>query len=138
MKVTRSCLSLCNPIESVAHSAPLSMEFSRQEYWRGLPFPSPGDLSEPRIKPGSPALQADSLPCQIQKIIYCMILFLQHCRRGKTIRTETQLVHDRDPGKWEGRDHKRAWEILWDSGNILYMLVIQLYIFVKIQITVHL
>ena len=41
--------------------APLSMEFSRQEYWSGLPFPSPGDLSNPGIKPGSPALQADSL-----------------------------------------------------------------------------
>ena len=37
------------------------MEFSRQEYWSGLPFPSPGDLPDPEIKPGSPALQADSL-----------------------------------------------------------------------------
>ena len=37
------------------------MEFSRQKYWLGLPFPSPGDLPNPRIKPGSPALQADSL-----------------------------------------------------------------------------
>ena len=40
--------------------APLSMEFSRQEYWSGLPFPSPGDLPYPGIKHGSPALQADS------------------------------------------------------------------------------
>ena len=47
---------------TVACQAPLSMEFSRQEYWGGLPFPSPGDLPNPRIKPGSPALQADSLP----------------------------------------------------------------------------
>ena len=38
------------------------MEFSRQEYWNGLPFPSPGDLSDLRTKPRSPALQADSLP----------------------------------------------------------------------------
>ena len=38
------------------------MEFSRQEYWRGLPFPSPGDLPNPGMEPGSPALQADSLP----------------------------------------------------------------------------
>ena len=37
------------------------MGFSRQEYWSGLPFPSPGDLSDPRTEPGSPALQADSL-----------------------------------------------------------------------------
>ena len=41
------------------------MGFSRQEYWRGLPFPSPGDLSDPGIKPGSPALQADSLPTEL-------------------------------------------------------------------------
>ena len=42
--------------------APLSMEFSRQEYWWGMPFPSPGDLPDPGIEPGSPVLQADSLP----------------------------------------------------------------------------
>ena len=45
---------------TVAHQVPLSMEFSRQEYWSGLPFPSPGDLPDPGIEPGSPALQADS------------------------------------------------------------------------------
>ena len=44
------------------NQAPLSMEFSRQKYWSGLPFPSPGDLSDPGIEPGSPTLQADSLP----------------------------------------------------------------------------
>ena len=44
-----------------AHQAPLSMKFSRQEYWSGLPFPSPGDLLNPRIKLLSPTLQADSL-----------------------------------------------------------------------------
>ena len=59
--VAQSCLTLCDPW-TVAHQAPLSMEFSRQEYWSGLPFPSPGDLSNPGIKAGSPALQADSLP----------------------------------------------------------------------------
>ena len=49
---------------TVAHQAPLSMEFSRQEYWSGLPFPSPGDLLDPGIEPGSPALQADALPSE--------------------------------------------------------------------------
>ena len=44
-----------------AHQAPLSMEFSRQEYWSGLPFPFPGGLPNPEIKPGFPTLQADSL-----------------------------------------------------------------------------
>ena len=47
---------------TVAHQAPLSMGFSRQEYWSGLPSPSPGHLPNPAIEPVSPALQTDSLP----------------------------------------------------------------------------
>ena len=50
---------------TVAHQAPLSMGFSRQEYWSGLPFPLPGDLPDPGIKSGSPALEADSLPSEV-------------------------------------------------------------------------
>ena len=46
---------------TVALQAPLSMGFSRQEYWSGLPFPSPGDLPNPGIEPGPPAFQADTL-----------------------------------------------------------------------------
>ena len=46
---------------TVAHQAPLSMGFSRQEYWSGLPFPAPGDLPDPGIEPMSLAWQADSL-----------------------------------------------------------------------------
>ena len=46
---------------TVAHQAPQSMGFSRQQYWSGLPFPSPGDLPDPGIEPGSPPLQADAL-----------------------------------------------------------------------------
>ena len=46
---------------TVAHQAAPSMEFSRREYWSGLPFPSPGDLPDPGIEPRTPALQADSL-----------------------------------------------------------------------------
>ena len=49
---------------TVSYKAPLSMEFSRQEYWSGLPFPSPGDLPDPGIEPRSPALQADALPSE--------------------------------------------------------------------------
>ena len=62
--VAKSCPTLATPW-TVAHQAPPSMEFSRQEYWSGLPFPSPGDLSDPGIKPGSPALQGDSLPSEL-------------------------------------------------------------------------
>ena len=46
---------------TVAHQGPSSMGFSRQEYWTGVPFPSPEDLPDPGIEPGSPALQADAL-----------------------------------------------------------------------------
>ena len=49
---------------TVAHQASLSMEFSRQEYWSGLPFVFPGDLTNPGMEPGSPELQADSLPSE--------------------------------------------------------------------------
>ena len=49
---------------TVAYQAPQSMGFSRQEYWSGLPFPSPGDLPNPGIEPGSPTLQADALPSE--------------------------------------------------------------------------
>ena len=63
--VAKSCSTLATPW-TVAHQAPLSMGFSRQEYWSGLPFPSPEDLPNLGIEPGSPALQADSLPTELQ------------------------------------------------------------------------
>ena len=56
-----SCVPLFVTRWTVAHQAPPSMGFFRQEYWSGLPFPSPGDLSDPGIEPRSPALQADAL-----------------------------------------------------------------------------
>ena len=49
---------------TVAYQVPPSIRFSRQECWSGLPFPSPGDLPDPGIEPGSPALQADALPSE--------------------------------------------------------------------------
>ena len=50
----QSCPALCDPMDCVACQAPLSMEFSKQEYWSGLPFPIPGDLPDPGIEPMSP------------------------------------------------------------------------------------
>ena len=55
--------------QTVADQAPPSMGFSRQEYWSGLPFPSPGDLSNPGIKPGSPTLHADSLSTETPSVV---------------------------------------------------------------------
>ena len=64
MLVAQLCPTLCDPMDFIAYQVPLSIEFSKREYWSGLSFPSPGDLPDPRIKPGSPALQADSLPSE--------------------------------------------------------------------------
>ena len=57
--LAQSCPTLCDPMD--CSQGPLSMGFTRQEYWSVLPFPSPGDLPDTGIKPGSPALQAGSL-----------------------------------------------------------------------------
>ena len=62
--VVKSCSTLATPW-TVAYQVPPSMGFSRQEYWSGLPFPSPGDRPNPGIEPESPALQADSLPTEL-------------------------------------------------------------------------
>ena len=64
MLVTQWCPTLCDPILWPARI--LSLGFSGQEYCSGLPFPSPEDLPDLGIEPGSPALQADSLPSELQ------------------------------------------------------------------------
>ena len=71
------CLVLCDSW-TVAHQAPLSMEFSRREYWRGLPFP--GDLTDPEIEPTSPALADSFFP-------------LRHLGKSKSMKTEPSLYH---------------------------------------------
>ena len=76
--VTKSCLTLCDPMDC---QISLSLEFSRQEYWKGLPFPSPGDLPDPGIEPKSSTLEADTLTfeppgrninCHHQKILHVL------------------------------------------------------------------
>ena len=62
--VAKLCPTLATPW-TVAHQAPLPMGFSRQEYWSGFPCPPPEDLPNPGTEPGSPALQADSLPTEL-------------------------------------------------------------------------
>ena len=74
--VTKLCPTLAM-LWTVARQAPLSIGFSRQGYWSGLPFPSPGDLPNPGIEPWSPALRADSLPTELQgKTDHQVALFL--------------------------------------------------------------
>ena len=64
-EIAQSCLTLATPWTE-AYQAPPSMGFSRQEYWGGLPFPSPGDLPNPGTESRSPTLQADSLTAEPQ------------------------------------------------------------------------
>ena len=63
VKSFQSCLTLCDPMNQSSPGS--SPRFSRQEYWSGLPRPLPGDLPDPGIEPGSPALQVDSLPAEL-------------------------------------------------------------------------
>ena len=59
---------------TVALQAPLFMDFYRQEHWSGFPVPSPGDFPNPGIEPGSPSLQADSLPSEPQEKPFCIVI----------------------------------------------------------------
>ena len=65
--VTQLCPTLCDPVD-LALQAPQPMRLTRQEYCSGLPFPSPGDLPDPGLRPASPALQADSLLSEPQAL----------------------------------------------------------------------
>ena len=73
-------------LQTVAHQVPLSMEFSRQEYWRELLFPSPGDLPDPGIKLWSSALQADSLPTELSGKPFVRLLLLLLLSRFSRVR----------------------------------------------------
>ena len=68
---------------TVARQAPLSVGFSRKEYWSGLPCPSPRDLPHPRIEPGSPALQADSLQSEPPGTLIQTIKFVAKGKKRK-------------------------------------------------------
>ena len=69
------------------------MGFPRQEYWRGLPFPSPGDLPNTGIEPGSPALQADALPFELPgKLRYTYIPSLSRRRKNSVRESDKQEV----------------------------------------------
>ena len=74
--VTQSCPTSCD-LGTVACQAPLTMGFSRQKYWSGLPFPSSEDLPDSGIEPRSPALQADCLPFEQPGKPPCKVTILQ-------------------------------------------------------------
>ena len=94
---------------TVAYKAPLSMEFSRQEYWSGFPLPSPGDLPNPGIEPGSPSLQADALSSEPQRKhwkITKKICILIYSKKNSIM----ALIHDEDlyPSIWHRFKKKKV------------------------------
>ena len=78
-----SCVQFCVTLWNIAWQASLSMGFSRQEYWSGLPCPPPGDLPDPRMEPTSPALQAESLPLAPpgKPVCVCVCVCVRVCAR---------------------------------------------------------
>ena len=97
--VTKSSLTLATPW-TVACQTPPSMGFSRQEYYSGLPFPSPRDLPNPGIEPRSPSLQADSLPTELQGMVSryqnsnIPLLFNTHCQKCREFWNEDKYIGD--------------------------------------------
>ena len=80
--VAQLCPTLVTPW-AVAHQAPLSLGFSRQEYWSGLPISSPGDLPDPGIEPEASALQADYLSTELPGNSPSVKLLAPNCQRGE-------------------------------------------------------
>ena len=76
--VSRSVVTKCDPRDCSHQRAPLFMGFSRQEYWSGLPFPSPGDLPDLGMELESPTMQADSLPSDSPEKPYIFSKQLKH------------------------------------------------------------
>ena len=85
-EVTQSCPTLCNPMDQASPS----MEFSRQEYWSGLPYPFPEDLPNPGMEPGSPTLRAGTLPSEPPgKPLYREAK--ESLESGRSLKTRAQL-----------------------------------------------
>ena len=95
-EVAQLCPILCDLMESIAHQAPLSMGFSRQEYWSRLPFSSPEDpedpedLPNPGIKPASPALQTDYHLSQQARLSPCLFNLYAECIMQNAMLDELQ------------------------------------------------
>ena len=89
--VAKLCLTLMTPW-TVTCQAPLSLGFSRQEYWSGLPFPSPGDLLNPGIESRSPALQADSLLTKLV-VLYSLTQTSMHWNRHVMVFLDSRILY---------------------------------------------
>ena len=108
MLVAQSCPIFATPW-TAARQAPLSMWFSRQEYRSRLPFPSPGDLPNPGMEPRSPALQADSLPSELQGRSNSFLWDLQMCQSEQEIQ-----------GHWSSAPHQWSQtHMLMGAGSVV-------------------
>ena len=107
---------------TIANQAPLSVEYSRQEYWTTYPFPSPGDLSDPRIEPRSPvsaALQVDSLPLHHLGSPNTIIMFV-YKSICKIHSSSKKLLSDKEP--CFGDASLRGWSNTWFWAFFTYTL----------------
>ena len=94
---------------TIAHQAPLSVGFSRQEYWSGLPFPSPGDLPNSGIEPGSHALQVDSLPTEPSgKLEQVYNTYIYHHGGFVSIMKDENRVHSSLENNVLGNSHQNS------------------------------
>ena len=131
---------------TVVCQASLSMEFSRQEYWSGLPFPSPGDLPDPGIEPRSSALQADSLPSEppgvlgkiikmdVIPMVQCLLYHVMPRTLVRAVMGEEQMmaVNEADGRivfevlECDNNDYAHSWTIefqsSWDHSEHLFLL----------------
>ena len=128
--VPKSCLTLATPW-TVACQAPLSVGFSRQEYWSGLPFPSPGDLPDPGIETGSPAVQEDSLPTELWINVYSNI------KRRRQWQPTPVLLPGKSHGQrilvgcspWGRTESRHDWHDLAAAAATILSLLIYFHLF---------
>ena len=111
---------LCATPWTAAYQAPPSVGFSRQEYWSGLPFPFPGDLPNPGIKPGSPTLQADSLPSESpgtkRKTNIRYYLYVESKIRYKWIYLQNRNRPLNKTSLWLPKGKEQGEEKIWSLG----------------------
>ena len=120
--VAESCLSLVT-LWSVARQAPLSMGFSRQEYWSGLPLPSAGDLPDTGIKPTSSALQANFSLLSHRGSPKLIVLYQLYLSKTRTFR-KLRLWHlvPSLHGKQMGKQWKQCQTLFWGAPKSLQMV----------------
>ena len=123
--VCLNCARLFVTSWTIAHQASLPIKFSRQEYWSGLPFPSPGDLPDPGFEPVSPALQADALPSEL----HLLSLVISHHPYRTFVKLFPIWEDCSLPGlwllqKWEKKNFLNNLRELWEWGSVIPVITL--------------